>query len=195
MTAPGSLRYLQEDLPFFGVTGVTTSRIARKQEVDPEVARVVLEAGLQDLECVARALAVAAVRETLEETGLMLAAPGSVGSVAGPAWDAMRSHGRAPDLARLRYLGRAITPAGSPIRFHARFFLARADELDGPLDGDGELQDLDWFSLEQASRLPLIDVTQFMIALAHDRMTGSNAFPPGRPRFSVRGGNVAIRYL
>jgi predicted acetyltransferase len=31
LTAPGSLRYLQEDLPFFGVTGVTTSRIARKQ--------------------------------------------------------------------------------------------------------------------------------------------------------------------
>jgi len=31
LTAPGSLRYLQEDLPFFGVTGVATSRIARKQ--------------------------------------------------------------------------------------------------------------------------------------------------------------------
>ena len=31
LTAPGSLRYLKEDLPYFGVTGVTTSRIARKQ--------------------------------------------------------------------------------------------------------------------------------------------------------------------
>jgi hypothetical protein len=30
-TAPGVIRYLDEDLPFSGVTGVTTSRIARKQ--------------------------------------------------------------------------------------------------------------------------------------------------------------------
>jgi hypothetical protein len=31
LTAPGCMRYLQEDLPMFGVTGVTTSRIVRKQ--------------------------------------------------------------------------------------------------------------------------------------------------------------------
>jgi len=30
-TVPGTIRYLNEELPFFGVTGVTTSRIARKQ--------------------------------------------------------------------------------------------------------------------------------------------------------------------
>jgi hypothetical protein len=31
LTAPGTLRYLEEDLPFSCVTGVTTSRVARKQ--------------------------------------------------------------------------------------------------------------------------------------------------------------------
>lgn len=31
MSAPGKLRYLNEDIPFAGVVGVTTSRIARKQ--------------------------------------------------------------------------------------------------------------------------------------------------------------------
>jgi len=30
-SVPGTVRYLNEELPFFGVTGVTTSRIARKQ--------------------------------------------------------------------------------------------------------------------------------------------------------------------
>ncbi|MBU7047397.1 MAG: GNAT family N-acetyltransferase, partial [Theionarchaea archaeon] len=32
-TAPGTIRYLEEDLPFSCVTGVTTSRIARKQKL------------------------------------------------------------------------------------------------------------------------------------------------------------------
>ena len=31
LTAPGFVRYLNEDLPFSGVTGVTTSLVARKQ--------------------------------------------------------------------------------------------------------------------------------------------------------------------
>ena len=30
-TVPGTIRYVNEELPFFGITGVTTSRIARKQ--------------------------------------------------------------------------------------------------------------------------------------------------------------------
>jgi hypothetical protein len=31
VTAPGAVRYLDRDLPFCGVTGVTTSHVARKQ--------------------------------------------------------------------------------------------------------------------------------------------------------------------
>src|ERR1041385_5899930 len=31
LTAPGFVRYLEEDLPFSGVTGLTTSLVARKQ--------------------------------------------------------------------------------------------------------------------------------------------------------------------
>ena len=71
----------------------------------------------------ATALATAAVRETWEEAGVMIAAPGDVGAARGTAFDEMRRRGVAPDLGRLVYLGRAITPARHPIRFHARFFL------------------------------------------------------------------------
>ena len=71
----------------------------------------------------ATALAIAAVRETWEETGVMIAAPGDVGAAPGATFDEMRRRGVAPALGRLVYLGRAITPARHPIRFHARFFL------------------------------------------------------------------------
>ena len=71
----------------------------------------------------ATALATAAVRETWEETGVMIAAPGDVGAAPGATFDEMRRRGVAPALGRLVYLGRAITPARHSIRFHARFFL------------------------------------------------------------------------
>ena len=71
----------------------------------------------------ATALATAAVRETWEEAGVMIAAPGDVGAAPGATFDEMRRRGVAPALGRLVYLGRAITPARHSIRFHARFFL------------------------------------------------------------------------
>lgn len=100
---------------------------------------------------VMQALAVAAVRETWEETGIAL------GSV---------SAGRLqPDLSGLRYLCRAITPSESPVRFHARFFLQDVTGRDLPLGGSGELLDLAFRPLEEALRLPLADITEFVLGL------------------------------
>ena len=84
----------------------------------------------------ATALATAAVRETWEETGVMIAAPGDVGSAPGATFDEMRRRGVAPALDRLVYLGRAITPTRHPIRFHARFFLTFVGHGRGGLHGD-----------------------------------------------------------
>jgi hypothetical protein len=52
------------------------------------------------------------VRETFEETGLLLAESGDIGSVAHPEWAQWKARGLAPGLHRLVYFGRAIT---SPI--------------------------------------------------------------------------------
>jgi len=111
----------------------------------------------------ARAVAMAAVRETAEETGLVLGVPGDVGAGAG-GWDIFRALGVAPPLDRLRYVGRAITPAYSPWRYHARFFMVDARHLDGELGGDGELLDLRWVDPEARFRAGLIDVTEAMLA-------------------------------
>jgi 8-oxo-dGTP pyrophosphatase MutT (NUDIX family) len=110
----------------------------------------------------ARALATAAIRETFEETGLLIAAPGDVGTRDG-AWAQFADQGLAPAHDRLRFLGRAITPTSAPRRFHARFFLADGEAVLGEVRSNGELDALDWYPIEDALELPTIDVTQFIL--------------------------------
>lgn len=143
----------------------------------------------------ARALATAAVRETYEEAGVMIADPGDVGNAPGPTFDEMRRRGVAPALGRLVYLGRAITPAISPIRFHARFFLTRLESDGAELRGDGELHDLSWVPLTEVASMPTIDITRFMADYVGELIRRAPASPPDRPVFSFRGRHRLIRYV
>ena len=136
-------------------------------------AAAVARMGVRKNAAFATALAMTAVRETAEETGLLLAAPGDVGAVEHEEWTRWRALGQAPDLATLAYFGRAITSIASPIRFHARFFAARAERLAGTLGGSGELSDLAFYPVKEAlGTLPVVDVTEFMLnrlwTLAHE---------------------------
>lgn len=124
----------------------------------------------------ARALAVAAARETFEETGLAL------GEVRGGAV--------VPELGALDYLLRAITPAASPIRFHARFFAVEASRLSGRLEGNGELLDLAWRPLAACLKLPLVDVTEFLLRRL---ASGPPAAPQADLLFSFRNGRPILR--
>lgn len=133
--------------------------LARRREIGATPAR-------------ARALAMAAVRETAEETGLLLAGPGEVGAGAG-GYAAMRAAGLAPALDALRYLGRAITPAARPIRFHARFFVADARRAAGRIRPSGELEEIAWVPLADRARVRLPIVTLFML----DRLAAEGGTP------------------
>jgi 8-oxo-dGTP pyrophosphatase MutT (NUDIX family) len=124
----------------------------------------------------AKALANTAVRETFEETGLFLAGPGACGG--GNGWAPFRARDLAPDHSRLRFLGRAITPAASPIRYHARFFVADGAGLQGVLTPSDELADLDWYPVADALRLPVIDVTHFVLSLVSDGHAKRDDAPP-----------------
>jgi 8-oxo-dGTP pyrophosphatase MutT (NUDIX family) len=130
----------------------------------------------------ARALALAAVRETFEETGLMLARPAPPQPVAGP-WRDFRVAGALPDLAALRYIARAITPPGRVRRFDARFFIAPADRLLNPdaADVSRELDEIAWLTLDRAQALDLPAITRFILGEAAERLAD-----PRRPLPLVR---------
>ncbi len=126
----------------------------------------------------ARALAVAAVRETFEETGL--------------AFGELVDGQLRPSLDRLDYLARAITPTMSPIRFHARFFLADAADGSGELGGNGELLDLRWVPIPEAMDLPIINVTGFVLQEAARRAAGHPS--PGVLSIRFRRQSPLLRY-
>ncbi|WP_373257851.1 NUDIX domain-containing protein [Brevundimonas sp.] len=130
----------------------------------------------------ARALALTAVRETFEETGLMLAEPAPVASVAGP-WREFRAVGALPDLAALSYVARAITPPRRTRRFDARFFMADAKALlhPEPTAGSGELDEIAWMPLAEARALDLPAITRFVLGEVAERLV-----QPRRPLPFVR---------
>jgi 8-oxo-dGTP pyrophosphatase MutT (NUDIX family) len=111
-----------------------------------------------------RALALSAIRETFEETGLLLAKPGEHRPIAGP-WRPFLEQGALPDLAALEFIGRAITPPMVPKRYDARFFMADAERLVS-LERQpdcGELDEIAWFELDKALALDLPTVTEIML--------------------------------
>ncbi|MGZ9100356.1 MAG: NUDIX hydrolase [Brevundimonas sp.] len=130
----------------------------------------------------ARALALAAVRETFEETGLLLAAPAPAAPVAGP-WREFRAAGALPDLAALAYVARAITPPGRTRRFDARFFMADARALlhPEPTAGSGELDEIAWLPLAGTRSLDLPAITRFVLGEVAERLAH-----PARPLPYVR---------
>ncbi|MDO1559928.1 NUDIX hydrolase [Brevundimonas sp. 2R-24] len=120
----------------------------------------------------ARALMLAAVRETWEETGLLLARKAPPAVVAGP-WRGFRALGALPHLQPLRYVARAITPPGRTRRFDARFFMADAGSLldDAPTQGAGELDEIAWVPLDQTGELDLPAITRFVIGEVRERLS------------------------
>lgn len=143
----------------------------------------------------AAALGVAAVRETCEETGIMIGAAGDVGDAPGSVFAEMRRRGMAPALGRLIYVGRAISPASSGIRFHARFFLTRL--LPGEIEfaGDDELHDLSWVPLGEIGSRQTLGITRFMADFARRIIDSASVLPPGRPVLTFRRRQRVVRYL
>ena len=121
------------------------SRAKAARELRPATEALLRQGGL--VRRPPRAFALAAARETLEEAGLKLG--GDEG----------------PDLSKLDFICRAVTPPYRPRRFDARFFMADAEQVladDRPVGGD-ELLHTRWFHLDEAERLDLPSITRFVL--------------------------------
>ena len=121
----------------------------------------------------ARSLALAAVRETFEEAGLIIGTPlGAPMASKAEGWQAFFAHGFQPALTSLRFFARAITPPGRPRRFDSRFFCVPAEAIVHRVKAaDDELSDLEWHSIAQARSLELPNITRVVLEDLGERIT------------------------
>lgn len=141
----------------------------------------------------ARAIAMTAVRETWEETGLILGYPTERAIRSrSKHWQPFFDQGYVPALDQLRYVARAITPPGSPRRFDARFFLVDASHASGELRGNGELEDLRWVPLAQAHNLPLSEITSLMLDELSEQLRKPNEQPAHIPFYREHRGREVV---
>lgn len=117
----------------------------------------------------ARALALAAVRETFEETGLLLGRKDHAPRArpAGP-WSAFAEAGIQPDLSSVHFIARAITPPRRARRYDTRFFTADASaiahRIEGKVGPDAELVELVWVPLDNIKEtIDLLAITEIVL--------------------------------
>jgi len=132
----------------------------------------------------ARGLAIAAIRETYEETGLFLGNLRAASTLANEEWRGVLS-ATALDLSNLRFFARAITPPGRTRRFDSRFFVAHARHI-GNLDnpghpGSGELLKPLWFSFTEALELDLPQITRDVLKRLQPLMEKQEELGPDQP--------------
>lgn len=112
----------------------------------------------------AQSLALAAVRETFEEAGLILGQKADAPKRAPKGWGPFYETGFGPALDGLTYIYRAVTPPDRPRRFNARFFAADYERVAGTADIDeDELLKLHWRDLDSALELKIRPITAIVL--------------------------------
>ena len=113
----------------------------------------------------ARAVALACVRETYEETGLMLGkASDTQRNLTHASYDAFRQAGQLPDLTGIEVFGRAVTPPHCHKRFDAWFFVKHlGDQTPTQITDSSELLNVGWFTFEQIEKHELQRATKMML--------------------------------
>ncbi|MFD2237695.1 NUDIX domain-containing protein [Aureimonas populi] len=147
----------------------------------------------------AAALALAAIRETFEETGIMLGAPGEFSSRA-PYWRDFAACGVRPMPAKLVPFARAITPPGLVRRYDTRFFAVRAETIvrrmpfeDRPTD---EFDQVAWMTIDEMQGEDLAPITRQVLAELAARLESASLYDPEMPMaFYRRQGGVFLRDL
>lgn len=146
----------------------------------------------------ARGLALAAIRETFEETGVLVGTrERHMPRTRSAPWAKFFAHGVVPDLSNLDIIARAITPPNRTRRFDARFFMADADSiaLMAEDEDNTELLTPHWVTLEEARALDLPSITRTVLDEVEARVSdGPDAARPV-PFFRFRRGSTSLDYL
>ena len=167
-----------------GAVDPSDKALAEHFQVAPE--EEVRLAARADDDATPAGLALAAVRETWEETGLALGAPDEAMKAfadnADPDWASFFAAGLRPATDKLKFIFRAITPPTRSKRFDARFFLADTSLIQGDADdlsrASGELSHLSWLTLTEARALDLPFITEVVLAEVEARLNAPLAERP-----------------
>ncbi len=129
----------------------------------------------------AYALAHAALRETQEETGVII---GTGANLPGSG------NATPPDFSGFSFLARAITPARVHRRFDTRFFVVPAEKIVGRTQiVDGEFEAIEWFTLSQAREQDLPSITRIILDDLDERIRAGTLDDPEAavPFYFLRG--------
>lgn len=140
------------------------ARMSAVSEIHPDMQAKLLERVANKGADYARALALTAVREMAEETGLLLGVTrDEAPEVPGEIWTEFAKAKVHPDLGNIHFIARAITPPKRPRRFDTRFFTADATAIAARIEGvvgpDTELVELVWIPIEDAAKLDMPTIT------------------------------------
>jgi 8-oxo-dGTP pyrophosphatase MutT (NUDIX family) len=146
----------------------TDKRMPMARPLDRQAEQHLMRAVKRPSPVKARALALAAIRETYEETGLLLGVPADDAPQAPPGpWAAFGQAHLLPDLAAIHFVARAITPPRRSRRFDTRFFAADAaaiaHRVEGMIGPDAELVDLVWMPITEARQLDMPAITAVVL--------------------------------
>jgi len=131
-----------------------------------------------------RALGLAAIRETAEESGILLGTNEKF-STSNKDWELFQNHNVSPSLSSLRLFSRAITPPGLARRFDTWFFVAPADAIGftprGGFNPSGELEELKWITPQEAIASQTREITRVMLVELMHRMEKDPHLNPSYP--------------
>jgi 8-oxo-dGTP pyrophosphatase MutT (NUDIX family) len=146
----------------------------------------------------ARGLALAAIRETFEEAGILLGERAEkLPRTRAPAWQKFFEHGVVPRLDTMEFIARAITPPNRTRRFDARFFMADASAIAHTLDAaeNDELLTPHWLTLREARELDLPSITRTVLDEAEGRLSDGPDGSRPVPFFRFHRGKSEMDFL
>jgi 8-oxo-dGTP pyrophosphatase MutT (NUDIX family) len=149
----------------------------------------------------ARALALAAIRETFEETGLLLGARcAEAPAVPGGPWSAFAEAKVHPELSSVHFIARAITPPRRARRYDTRFFTADASSIahriDGKVGPDAELVELLWIPLDGIKqRVELLAITEIVLGDLQAQIQAGFSHDLPVPFYRVKHGKRVREFL
>ena len=143
-------------------------------------------------------LAATVIRELWEETGLKIANSYDWKGSKIKGWEDFYANNIAPNVSKLKFFFRAITPVGRPRRFDARFFICLAKDLNCDFDdfsnASDELSHLQWIEIEKTKEFDLPIITRIVLKEVQELiLNGTNK--KGVPFYSEGSSSNNFTYL